>query len=151
MTYGKQTSRLGQAWFFHCVALGLHVVDEALTGFLSIYNPTIRAIRPPGWWFPPTFTFGVWLTGLVLLVVALLALTPLFSRNVRWVRPIGYFFALVNVSNALGHTLATIFGRTVEVVRFSRPAPGFYSSPLLLAASIYLLLQLARSQEQPNL
>ncbi len=137
------SSRLGAAWVAHCLALALHVTDEALTGFLGVYNPTILAIRPSGWWFPPVFDFRVWLTGLILLVGVLLALSPFFFRHARWVRPIGYFFAVVNITNALGHTAGTVFGRTVASVHFPRPMPGFYSSPILLAASIYLLMQLA--------
>jgi hypothetical protein len=50
------------------------------------------------------------------------------------------------VLNAVGHTLGTVFGRTIASVEFSRPMPGFYSSPFLLAASIYVLVQLRRSR-----
>ncbi|HLW51778.1 MAG TPA: hypothetical protein VKW06_02955 [Candidatus Angelobacter sp.] len=144
------TSRLGTAWVLHALALALHVADEALTGFLSVYNPTARAIRPQGWWFPPTFTFGVWLGGLILLVLVLLLLSPFFFRNARWVRPIGYIFVAINVSNAIGHTLGTILGHSVMSVRFARPMPGFYSSPILLAAAIYLLVQLRATRDAVN-
>jgi hypothetical protein len=47
--------------------------------------------------------------------------------------------------NGTGHTVATIFGQTVSTIHFTRPAPGFYSSPLLLAGSIYLLIRLQAS------
>jgi len=41
-----------------CVAFGLHVVDEALTDFLSVYNPIVRAVRARLPFLPlPTFTF----------------------------------------------------------------------------------------------
>jgi hypothetical protein len=56
-----------------------------------------------------------------------------------------FAFALLMVLNAVGHTLGTVFGRTIASVEFSRPMPGFYSSPFLLAASIYVLVQLRRS------
>ncbi len=139
--------RLGSAWVALCLALGLHTADEALTGFLFIYNPTVLAMRSRWGWFPmPTFEFREWLIGLICAVVFLLLLSPLFFRNVRWIRPLGYFNAIINILNALGHTAGTIMGRTVESVRFARPAPGFYSSPLLLAASIWLLLELRRSR-----
>lgn len=94
----------------------------------------------------PTFEFREWLVGLISAVVILLLLSPLFYRNVRWIRPLGYFNAIINILNALGHTAGTIMGRTVQSVRFARPAPGFYSSPLLLAASIWLLVELRRSR-----
>ena len=48
-------------------------------------------------------------------------------------------------ANGMGHTLGTIFGRTVASVHFPRPMPGFYSSPLLLAGSLYLLLEIKRT------
>jgi hypothetical protein len=50
--------------------------------------------------------------------------------------------------NGLGHTLFTILGRTVEAVRFVRPAPGFYSSPLLLLTSIYLFRRLRQTRKK---
>jgi hypothetical protein len=140
------SSKLGVAWIAFCLALALHVIDEALTGFLSVYNPTVLAVRPRGWLFPPIFEFRGWLTGLICLVVILLALSPLFFWGVRWVWPIGYFFAVVaGIVNALGHTTGTILGHTVLTVRFPRPMPGFYSSPFLLVAAVYLLSQLLKA------
>jgi len=137
------SSRAGVAWLGFCAALALHVTDEALTGFLSVYNPTILAFRPYGWWFPPTFEFRTWLTGLIVGVTILSALAPFFFRGARWVRPLGYLLAvMIGILNALGHITGTILGHTLPSVRFSRPMPGFYSSPILLAASIYLLLRL---------
>lgn len=141
--------RLGIAWLALTIALALHVLDESLTGFLAVYNPTVLAVRVHYPWFPmPTFEFRVWLTGLICAVVILLALTPLLFRNVRWIRPLGYFAAFVNILNALGHITATILGRTVASVQFPRPAPGFYSSPLLLIASLYLLDALIKSRRK---
>jgi hypothetical protein len=142
------TSRLGIAWVALCLALAVHVTDEALTGFLSVYNPTVLALRAKlGFWPMPTFEFREWLAGLVFGILLLAALSPFAFRNARWIRPIFYFCAIVTgVLNALGHTVATILGQTVSTVRFSRPAPGFYSSPLLLMAAIYALVQLRRTR-----
>jgi hypothetical protein len=47
-----------------CAALALHVADEALSGFLSVYNPAVRAIRERVPFLPlPTFLIAaaVWL------------------------------------------------------------------------------------------
>lgn len=138
--------KLGWAWVVFCVAIALHVTDEALTGFLSVYNPTVLALRPPGWWFPPTFTFRGWLTGLILAVLLGLVISPFFFRREGWAMPLGYFLAVVaGVLNALGHITGTVLGHTVAAVRFSRPMPGFYSSPVLLAAAIYLIFCLRKS------
>jgi hypothetical protein len=49
------------------------------------------------------------------------------------------------ILNALGHTLGTILGHTVPSVRFARPMPGFYSSPLLAAASLFLIWTLRKT------
>ena len=133
----------GLAWLLLCLAFCCHVADEALTGFLAVYNPTVLAMRGQYPWFPmPTFGFREWLVGLIFANVLLLALTPLAYRNARWIRPLAYFFAAIMFLNGLGHTFFTILGHTVASVQFPRPAPGFYSSPLLLAASVYLFLRL---------
>jgi len=139
--------RLGVAWVMLALALAAHVADEALTGFLSVYNPTVLALRARfGFWPMPTFEFREWLTGLSLGILLLLVLSPFAFRGARWIRPLFYFVAIVaGIFNALGHTLATILGQTVSTVRFPRPAPGFYSSPLLLAAAVYLLVQLRKT------
>jgi hypothetical protein len=130
------------------VALALHVTDETLTGFLPVYNATVLALRAQlGFWPMPTFEFRVWLTGLCLAISALALLSPFAFRNARWIRPIFLFVVVVaGLLNATGHTIATILGHTVSTVRFARPAPGFYSSPLLMIVSIYALLQLQRTR-----
>ena len=144
----RSTSRsLGLAWIGFVFALAVHVTDKALTGFLSIYNPTVRAIRAQlGFWPMPTFDFGVWLWDLIIVIACLLALSPFVFRNVFWLRPFIYSWVVVaGLLNATGHTVATILGRTVSSVRFPRPAPGFYSSPLLFVAALWVLLQLRRT------
>lgn len=46
------------------LALGLHVTDETLTGFLPVYNGVVEEIRARHpWVMLPTFTFPVWLGG----------------------------------------------------------------------------------------
>jgi hypothetical protein len=133
----------GLAWFLLCLAFCAHVADEALTGFLDIYNPTVIAMRARLCWFPmPTFAYHEWLIGLIIANVILLALTPWAYRNARALRPLAYFFAGLMLLNGMGHTFFTVLGRTVHSVQFPRPAPGFYSSPFLLVTSVYLFLRL---------
>lgn len=93
----------------------------------------------------PTFEFRTWLTGLVLAVILLTMLTPLVFRGDRWIRPLFYLFAVILLGNSLAHTAGTVLGRTVSEVHFARPMPGFYSSPLMLAASLYALVQLRKT------
>jgi hypothetical protein len=141
------TRKLGIAWVLLCAALALHVTDEAVTGFLAVYNPTVIALRERlGYWPMPTFEFRDWLTGLIIGVVLLFMLSPAVFLGHRWIRPIFYFFAILMLFNGLGHTLFTILGQTVGSVRFPRPAPGFYSSPFLLIMSTYALVQLRRTR-----
>jgi len=136
-------AQLFWAWIALCLALALHVADEASTGFLSVYNPTVMVLRKDRPWLPfPVFTFGVWLAGLVVANVLLLYLSVFVLRGARWMRPIGYGFAFIMLANGLRHVLGTISGRTVASIRFPRPMPGFYSSPFLLLASAYLLCEL---------
>lgn len=128
----------GRAWIALCVALAAHVVDEALTDFLSVYNPTVRAIRGRIPWLPlPVFTFETWLTGLILMVVLLLAISPLVFRRVRWMKPACYVFAVLMAVNGLMHIVGSIY--------FGRLMPGVYSAPLLLGASLYLMAATRRS------
>jgi len=136
--------RLGIAWVMMWIALAIHVTDEALTGFLPVYNATVLSLRAElGFWPMPTFEFRVWLTALCSGIAVLALLSPFAFRNASWIRPILLFVAIVpGLLNASGHTIATILGHTVSTVRFARPAPGFYSSPLLMIVSLYALIQL---------
>ena len=149
-----QNRALKHAWILLCLALALHVFDEATTGFLGVYNLTVIALRERlGWWPMPTFQFGEWLTGLIAACVILLVLSGAVARGARGTRVLAYVFAILMLLNAAGHTLATIFGRAVASVPFPRPAPGFWSSPFMAAAAIYLLVQLrksASSRMQPD-
>ena len=138
----------GLAWILLCLAFCAHVADEALTGFLNVYNPTVIAMRDRLAWFPmPTFEYREWLVGLIVANLILLALTPFAYRNARGLRLLAYLFAGVMLLNGLGHTVFTVLGRTVASVQFPRPAPGFYSSPFLLITSIYLFMRLRASHE----
>jgi hypothetical protein len=44
--------RLGRAWLILTLGLACHVLDEALTGFLDVYNPIVRSARARFGWFP---------------------------------------------------------------------------------------------------
>jgi hypothetical protein len=76
-----EASGFGRPWFALTVAFVLHVLDEASTGFLNIYNPTVTAMRARFALFPmPTFGFRAWLVGLMAGVALCFALTPLAAR-----------------------------------------------------------------------
>lgn len=138
---GRPSSRrFGLAWLTFTAALALHVFDEAIHDFLSVYNPTAVAIRARVPSLPlPTFTFAVWLTGLCAGIALLVCISPLAFRRTQWTRiaawPLGI---VVGVFNASLHLLSSAY--------YHRWMPGVYSSPLLLAAALFLLVS-SRSQE----
>ena len=142
-------SNIGAPWLALCAAFALHITDEALTGFLKVYNPTVLAMEQRWGWFPmPTFEFREWLVGLIVGCLILTGLAPLAFRGVRWLRPLAWAYAAIMFANGMGHTLFTILGRTVASVTFPRPAPGFYSSPFLLAASVWMIVRLRQTRSQ---
>jgi len=148
MDDGKLIS-FGGPWVALCCAFALHVLDEALTGFLDVYNPTVAALRQRWAWFPmPTWEYRDWLVTLVVACAVCFALTPLAFRGSRSLRVFAWLFAGIMLLNGLGHTLFTVLGRTVESVRFARPAPGFYSSPVLIAAAGWMMVRLGRGRHQ---
>jgi hypothetical protein len=135
--------RFGHAWIALTVALACHVADEALTDFLSVYNPSVLALRDRLGWFPmPTFTFGVWLTGLCALVVALFALSPLAYRGSRFPRAVAYPYAAIMLLNGLGHAAGSVY--------LGRWAPGTTTAPLLFATSIWLFVAVRGAREHPH-
>ena len=129
----------GWAWVALTLALAVHVADEALTDFLSFYNPMVTSLRARLGWFPmPTFTFDVWLTGLIAVVIVLLLLSVFVFRGSRAMVYASYPYGLLMLFNGLGHSVGSLY--------FGRLLPGVYSSPLLLAASVWLLVCAARRQ-----
>ena len=142
----------GRPWFALTIAFALHVLDEASTGFLHVYNPTVTTLRERWGWFPmPTFAFREWLIGLILAVLVCAALTPVAAAGTRALRPFAWIYALIMFFNGIGHTLFTVLGHTVQTVTFPRPAPGFYSSPLLLIGSVWLITRLVRTGNHAHL
>ena len=126
-------NRFGHAWVALTVALACHVADEAVTDFLSVYNPIVLDMRSRFSWFPmPTFTFGVWLAGLSALVALLLLLSPLAYRGAAFIRVIAYPYAALMLLNGIGHPAASLY--------LGRWAPGTTTAPLLLAASVWLFV-----------
>src|SRR5688572_1711752 len=129
----RMRERFGHAWVGLTIVLALHVADEALTDFLSVYNPLVREARARLGWFPmPEFTFGVWLTGLCALVLLLLALSPFAYRGSRALRLVAYPYAAIMFLNGIGHLAASAY--------LDRWAPGATTAPLLLLASTWLVV-----------
>jgi hypothetical protein len=133
---------LGYAWVGLTLALAMHVADEAAHDFLSVYNPSVLALRQRLPFLPlPTFTFPVWLTGLILAVLGLLALSLLAFRGKRWLVLASFPYAALMFANGLGHIGYSLYWRVLM--------PGVWSSPLLLAASGWLLVTARRTITSP--
>ena len=131
VTADAAADRHVRAWLALVGALGLHVLDEALTGFLEFYNPLVLQIRSRVSWFPmPTFTFGVWLTGLIALVVMLALLAPVVRNGGMPIRLASWVLVLIMFMNGVGHLAGSLY--------FGRWLPGATSAPLLLITSIGL-------------
>ena len=127
------TLQFGRAWIGLAGALALHVTDESLTDFLSVYNPAVLAIRER---FPylrlPTFTFHVWILGLLAGILLLFVLVPVAFRGSRWLALLAMPFSVLMIGNALGHIGSSVF--------MGRLMPGVYSSPVLLVAALFTLV-----------
>ena len=127
----------GHAWIALGLALAIHVADEAANDFLSLYNPTALAIQQRlGFGFPPTFSFAGWLTGLMLIVLAWLSLAPLAYAGRRWLLPLATVLSVIHIANGIGHSLTSLW--------LERPVPGVFSSPLLIASAIWMLVVVHR-------
>ncbi len=125
-------SRFGLAWVTLCAALAIHVADEALTGFLSVYNPAIRERVP---FLPlPTFTFGIWLGGLVVAVIGLASLSPFAFAKAAWMAVPSSAVAVFMLGNSALYIGASLYRRQFM--------PGVYSAPLLIAAAAWVLLSI---------
>ena len=140
--------RLGISWVLLCAGLALHVADEALNGFLPIYNATAREIAQRYGFGPPTFGFSEWLGGLIFGVCVLSALSPFAFRNRRAWRPLAYGFAILMMANGISHTVGTMLGHSFSDIRFPRPMPGFYSSPFMFAAALWLFWSLRNTRRR---
>jgi Protein of unknown function with HXXEE motif len=135
-------NRFGTAWVALTLSLMAHVVDEAVTGFLDVYNPIVRSLRGRFAWFPmPVFRFDVWITGLCAVVIVLLALSPLAFRRSPFVRIAAYPYAAIMLLNGVGHLIGSVY--------LQRWAPGATTAPFLIAASLWLLAAAGRDFRSP--
>ena len=82
----------------------------------------------------------IWIMGTIFAVVLLLCLSAFAFRGARWMQPLSYVFGVLMLFNGLLHLAGSIY--------LGRLMPGVYSSPLLLAGSIYLLAKTRPCREQ---
>lgn len=131
----------GRAWVALTIAFAAHVMDEALTGFLAVYNPAVIRIREFLPWLPlPTFTFPVWLTGLIFAVLLAFGLSRYVFRGAVWTRRLSVGYGILMLVNGISHLAGSVF--------LKRVMPGAYSAPLLIVASLWLLSSVFRRPRQ---
>jgi hypothetical protein len=135
--------RWGIAWIGLASALAIHVTDEALTGFLPLYNSLVGEIRESYPLLPlPTFTFPYWLGGLIGVVLLLYLLSPLVFAGRVWLRYLSYALSILMILNGLGHMCASLYWGTF--------APGVYSSPILVVAAVALLVSTIQARRESD-
>lgn len=127
-------NRNALAWVLMVSAGAIHVADEAAHGFLSFYNPLVKDLRESlGFWPMPTFSFEVWLIGLIVGVTISFLVTPLVARGRRIIRVVVTAIGIIMILNAAGHMFGSVY--------FGYLLPGFWSSPLLLATAIFVVVR----------
>jgi hypothetical protein len=120
------------SWIALALAFGVHVADEAAHDFLGVWNPLVASLRQRIPLLPlPTFSFGLWLGGLIVAVLVLLSLTLFVRRGATWMRVVSYVLAIIIFGNGLLHILGSVYE--------GRALPGVVSSPLLLVTAGLLL------------
>ena len=122
------------AWLLMTLAIAIHVFDEAMNGFLPFYNSSVTAVRDRFPFFPaPTFSFELWLGGLIAAILLCFGLTILVARGGRAIRWAATLLGIIMIINALGHLSGSLY--------FGRIIPGAYSSPILFLSAVYLVLR----------
>lgn len=132
MTTTTLAKRHGLAWMLLTLSLTIHVVDEAVNDFLSVYNPMVKNIRASYPFLPlPTFTFQNWILGLTLAVIVLFGLSVFAYRGNRIMVGLSYLYGGLMLVNGLTHFMGSIY--------FGDIMPGTWSAPLLIITSVYLI------------
>jgi hypothetical protein len=122
----------GFAWVYLTIALAVHVTDEAINDFLSVYNPIVTKLVREHPYLPlPTFSFKLWITGLIIAVVGLFALAPLVFMGKKAMVIISFFYGGLMLLNGLTHITGSFLLDGIM--------PGTWSAPLLIIASVYLI------------
>lgn len=122
------------AWFLLVSAVALHVVDETLSDFLPFWNQLVTRLRAELAFVPlPTFSFAAWLGGLIFAILVGYALIPAVNRGGKFVRVLTTALGILMILNASGHLLGSIY--------FGKILAGMWSSPFLLLASIFVIIQ----------
>jgi hypothetical protein len=131
---GLLKNKSGVAWILMISAVCVHVFDEAVTDFLPFYNGLALNLRESlGFSLLPTFSFEVWLGGLILGIIVCFAITPLVNSGGRLIQTLVVLLGMLMVANALAHMAGSAY--------IGRLLPGFWSSPFLLVTAVFVVVR----------
>ncbi len=122
------------AWLVLLTAMTLHVIDEALTNFLSEFNALVPLGRSlTGIAAIPHLSGEIWLGGVLILLVTGLALTPIVQRGHLPIRVVATALGILMILNACAHIAWSVAS--------GRLMPGALSSPILGAAGAFMAVR----------
>jgi hypothetical protein len=125
------------AWAALLTSIAVHVVDEALTGFLPFFSQVVTSLRGRFGFFPlPILSYELWLGGLALAVAIGFAAIPIVDRGGRFIRIVTLALGLVMTANACSHMIGSVYA--------GRLLPGFWSSPFVLLAAVFMVVRASR-------
>jgi hypothetical protein len=130
----------GAPWLALCAVFAFYIGDEALTGFLNLYHPqgcdatglgmvSHAQVRVPGMAGRPDG--GMHDPGLAR--AACIPPSAVAAAD-------GLALRGRHVGERIGPHLFSRLGSVAATVRFPRPAPGFWSLPLLRSASVRMIV-----------
>lgn len=123
------------SWLALCAALAFHIFEEA--AHVRDFAPTFSILRDLLPWLP-TFSYEFWLFNNVGAVIVLSAFTWQVHKRNPLMRPASYAFALFTIIIAMSRSLwVPLSGNPM--------APWMTATPILLAASLLLLLSIPRA------
>src|SRR5688500_17409281 len=126
------------AWVYLWAHLAAHVIEEAATGFPGVANAALAAWSRDFGLPLLQLVYGEWLGALIVVLATLIAMTPWVARGAAWAPAASYIFAGVMIANGVGHLLSPLY--------LARFLPGQFSSPLMIAAALWLIVQARRAE-----
>ena len=128
------------AWLMLSLALALHVADEVLNGTLAFYRDLSDFVAE---YLPfaklPAFRFELWLINLCGAALVLIAMTWLVYKRQGQMRLASYVLATFATANAMLHIMMSL--------AVGHLMPGALTSPLILAAALFLLVSIPSDDE----
>jgi hypothetical protein len=126
-----RASAWGWSWVALIVTWVIHIADEIAGDALAFYNPWIRSVTGH------ELTFGVWITVLTVILVALSLIAPLVFRGAKSLTLPVAITATLMLLNSGQHLIL--------LLALQRFTPGTRSAPLLGAAALWVLRETWRA------